>query len=129
MKTLLLIRHAKSSWDNAQLNDMLRPLNERGRRDAPDMARRLLKAAVKIDLFVSSPAKRARDTAELFIREYKRNANEIQFIPELYLASVQTFKEAIAGLDDANDSVAIFSHNPGITAFIKASPIKPSCTG
>jgi phosphohistidine phosphatase len=118
MKTLLMIRHAKSSWDGARLVDMLRPLNDRGKRDAPEMARRLLKAGVKIDLFVSSPAKRARNTAELFIREYQRNANEIQFIPDLYEASVQAFKEAVAGLDDAMDSVAIFSHNPGITAFV-----------
>ena len=120
MKTLLLIRHAKSSWDNAILRDKDRPLNERGRRDAPEMAARLVKTGIPIDRFVSSPAKRARKTAELFIREYGRKEEEILFIPELYHADVQTFYEVISALDDAYDHVAIFSHNPGLTAFINS---------
>jgi phosphohistidine phosphatase len=117
MKTLLIIRHAKSSWDNSIINDIDRPLNDRGKRDAPAMAQRLIKTNVKIDLFVSSPAKRARNTAGFFIREYGRPEKEILFIPELYHASVQTFKDTISGLDDRYGSVALFSHNPGITAF------------
>ena len=63
MKTLLIIRHAKSSWDNANLNDNDRPLNDRGKRDGPIMGARLIKAGVRIDLFVSSPAKRALQTS------------------------------------------------------------------
>jgi phosphohistidine phosphatase len=118
MKTLLIIRHAKSSWDNAIINDVDRPLNDRGKRDAPAMARRLIKTNVKIDLFVSSPAKRARNTAALFIGEYGRSEKDILFIPELYHASVQTFKDTVSGLDDKYGSVALFSHNPGITAFV-----------
>ena len=117
MKTLLIIRHAKSSWDNSIINDIDRPLNDRGKRDAPVMARRLIKTNVKIGLFVSSPAKRARSTAEFFIREYGRSEKEILFVPELYHAPVQTFRDTISRLDDRYDSVAIFSHNPGITAF------------
>src|ERR1700733_8612298 len=104
MKTLLIIRHAKSSWENAIVNDMERPLNERGRRDAPAMAQRLLQSGVRIDLFVSSPAKRARTTAELFIHEFKRQEKEILFIPELYHAPVQTFREVIINLDDRWES-------------------------
>jgi len=117
MKTLLIIRHAKSSWDNSGINDIDRPLNDRGKRDAPAMAQRLIKANVKIDLFVSSPAKRARATAETFIREFGRKEKELLLIPELYHAQVQVFKEVVAGLDDGYGSAAIFSHNPGITAF------------
>lgn len=116
MKTLLIIRHAKSSWENDN-NDFDRPLNDRGKRDAPGMAKRLMKAGIRIDLFVSSPAKRAKATAEFFAREYGRSPEEIVFIPELYHAEVQAFKDAVAVLDDRFHTVAIFSHNPGITAF------------
>jgi phosphohistidine phosphatase len=120
MKTLLIIRHAKSSWDNALVKDIDRPLNERGKRDAPVMARRLLQKDIKIGLFVSSPAKRARSTAELIIREFGRSEKEILFIPELYHAPVQTFNDTISRLDDRYDSAALFSHNPGITAFVNS---------
>jgi phosphohistidine phosphatase len=120
MKTLLIIRHAKSSWDNALVKDIDRPLNERGKRDAPVMARRLLQKDIKIGLFVSSPARRARSTAELFIREFGRSEKEILFIPELYHAPVQGFNDTIARLDDRYDSAALFSHNPGITAFVNS---------
>jgi phosphohistidine phosphatase len=117
MKTLLIIRHAKSSWDNATLNDMDRPLNDRGKRDAPVMAGRLIKAGVRIDHFISSPAKRARNTAEIFIHAYGRKEKEIQLVPQLYHAQIQDFKEIVAGLDDQHNAVALFSHNPGITSF------------
>lgn len=117
MKTLLIIRHAKSSWENAIVHDIDRPLNDRGKRDAPAMAQRLIQANINIDVFVSSPAKRARTTAEYFIREFGRPEKEILFIPELYHAPVQTFKDVLSGLDDKYASAAIFSHNPGITAF------------
>lgn len=120
MKTLLIIRHAKSSWENAIVNDMDRPLNERGRRDAPAMAQRLLRSGVRIDLFVSSPAKRARTTAELFIQEFGKERKDILFIPELYHAPVQGFRDSIMTLDDRFDSIALFSHNPGITAFVNS---------
>lgn len=120
MKTLLVIRHAKSSWENAIVNDMDRPLNERGKRDAPAMAQRLLGSGVRIDHFVSSPAKRARNTAELFIHEFGRKKEDILFIPELYHAPPQTFRDVIASLDDRFDTIALFSHNPGITAFVNS---------
>ena len=114
MKTLLLIRHAKSSWDNFTLSDFERPLNERGKTDAPRMAKRLRKN-VKIDAFISSPAKRAKKTAEFFIKEFDRDKDEIIFISSLYDASVSDFNAAIKTIDDKYDTVAIFSHNPGIT--------------
>jgi phosphohistidine phosphatase len=118
MKTLLIIRHAKSSWDNVLATDFDRSLNERGKRDAPAMAQKLLRSGVQIDLFVSSPAKRARSTAELFVQAFGREKKDILFVPELYHAPVQTFKEVIISLEDRYSNVALFSHNPGITAFV-----------
>ena len=117
MKTLLIVRHAKSSWDNASLSDIDRPLNDRGKRDAPVMAGRLIKTGVRIDLFVSSTAKRARHTAEIFLHEFGRKEKELVILQQLYHAQVQDFKEVVAGLDDRYDSAVLFSHNPGITAF------------
>jgi phosphohistidine phosphatase len=117
MKTLLIIRHAKSSWDDADMKDFDRPLNDRGRRDAPAMARRLIKDGVSIDRFVSSPAKRARQTAEFFADAYDKKHRDIQFIPDLYHATLDIFRTVVTSLDDGDGSVALFSHNPGITAF------------
>jgi len=117
MKTLLLVRHAKSSWDNITLSDFDRPLNERGKNDAPKMAKRLRKKDIKIDAFISSPAKRAKKTAEYFIKEFDRDKDEIILISSLYEASVSDFNAAIKTIDDKYKSVALFSHNPGITQF------------
>ena len=117
MKTLLLIRHAKSSWDGTSLNDFERSLNDRGKRDAPIMAQRLIDKKIVIDAFVSSPAKRAKKTAELFCTTYKRNAEEIIFVSALYHATSETIFTVIEQLDDTFTSVAIFSHNDGITEF------------
>jgi phosphohistidine phosphatase len=118
MKTLLIIRHAKSSWDTATLSDFDRPLNERGKKDAPAMAKRLLENKVTPELFIASPAKRAKKTAELFIKEFGKNENEIVFISELYHAPADLFYDIIAKFDDKYNSIAIFSHNPGITDFV-----------
>ena len=115
MKSLLLIRHAKSSWTSDALNDFDRPLNDRGKKEAPEMAKRLIKNKITIDCFVSSPARRAMKTAKLFIKEFGKNESEIILIPELYHSSVQTFFKVISGLDDNYQTAAIFSHNPGIT--------------
>jgi phosphohistidine phosphatase len=120
MKTLLLIRHAKSSWESADLADFDRPLNARGREDAPDMARRLLKRRIKPDLLVSSPAKRARKTAELFAGVIKFPPERILLLPELYEAGSRGFYEVIAGLEEKVRTLALFSHNPGITLFANA---------
>lgn len=117
MKTLLLVRHAKSSWDSPSLQDIDRPLNDRGKHDAPAMAKRLLKYDVVIDKFVSSPAKRAKRTAEYFMEVYDQKEKDLVLVPELYEASVQNFKSTVAMLDDKHKNVAIFSHNHGITEF------------
>lgn len=117
-KTLLIIRHAKSSWKANITDDFNRPLNERGLNDAPQMAERLKYKNIQIDLFVSSPANRAKTTAENFAAVFGVNKNSIQFIPALYHAPAKTFFEVISQQDDSINTLAIFSHNPGITEFV-----------
>jgi phosphohistidine phosphatase len=116
MKSLLLVRHAKSSWD-LDVDDFDRPLNHRGKHDAPAMAKRLQKKDIKIDAIVSSPAKRALATAACFADEYNIKEKDIIAIPSLYEPTVGAFYDAIKELDDDLKRVAIFSHNPGITNF------------
>jgi|SRR5664279_774923 len=120
MKTLILVRHAKSSHSLEISSDFDRPLNDRGLREASEMGRKLFKKKVLISRFVSSPALRAKTTAELFAAEYDRKMKDITFIPSLYHAEPNQFLEAISALTDDCDQVAIFSHNPGITEFASA---------
>ena len=81
------------------------------------MGKKLFKKKILIDQFVSSPATRAKTTAELFVSEYGRKLKEILFVPSLYHANSETFYEIAGKLEDALDHVAFFSHNPGITDF------------
>jgi phosphohistidine phosphatase len=120
MKQIFLIRHAKSSWNDSSVRDIDRPLNDRGREDAPDMARRLKKRDIKIDRLVSSPAKRAKQTAKLFAEELGIDKDDVLIVPDLYEANENDFLRTILGLKDKWNSVAIFSHNPGILAFAGA---------
>lgn len=117
MKTLLIIRHAKSDQSFFG-SDFERPLNERGKKDAPEMAKRVLDRNIVIDAFISSPAKRAKKTAELFCETYKKNTADIVFISGLYHAPAREFYEVIKSLDDNHNTIAIFAHNPGISYFV-----------
>jgi phosphohistidine phosphatase len=117
MKTVLLVRHAKSSWENISLSDFERPLNDRGKKNAPEMAERLLKKGIAIDAFLSSPAKRAKKTAEIFAKAYKHDKEKVIQLPALYEAQQQDFLKAIEEAPRDADSIALFSHNPGITDF------------
>ena len=119
MKTIYLIRHAKSDQSFFG-NDFERPLNERGRSDAPVMVKRLADKGITIDALVSSPATRAKQTAELFTKILQKPGDEIIFISALYHAPAETFYDTISDLPDDLDSVAIFSHNPGITYFVNS---------
>lgn len=119
MKKLFIIRHAKSD-QNFFGNDFERPLNERGKTDGPVMAKRLLEKKIKIDALVSSPAVRAKKTAELFAERLKLPKEEIILISALYHAAPEAFYEVIAALPDSLNSVAVFSHNPGITYFVNS---------
>jgi phosphohistidine phosphatase len=117
MKSVIIIRHAKSSWDQPGVEDFDRPLNDRGKEDAPKMAARLLDRKVTIDAFIASPAKRARKTASLFIKEYGGEKEDIILVPELYLAGPEAFYDAIANAPASANTIALFAHNPGITDF------------
>ncbi len=118
MKSLIIVRHAKSSWDNPAEKDFDRPLNARGLKDAPEMGRRLRSRNIPIDAFVSSTANRAWQTAVLFAEAYGQSESAIVRMPSLYHASPPAFYGAISHLDDDYRSVALFSHNPGITEFV-----------
>ena len=117
-KTLILIRHAKSDWNSGIRTDFLRTLNARGKRDAPVMGARIYAKIPVIDRFISSPATRAKTTARLFAESWQITEDQIQYIPDLYHAPVAVFKEVVTGLNDQWNTVAIFSHNPGITDFV-----------
>ncbi|MCW3075093.1 MAG: phosphohistidine phosphatase [Flaviaesturariibacter sp.] len=118
MKTLLFIRHAKSSWEDISQKDFDRPLNDRGKKDAPEMAARVKEKGIKIDLIVSSPAKRAKKTASLFAEEFGIEKGDILLVDGLYEPTKEAFETAITNLPDKADTVALFSHNPTITEFV-----------
>lgn len=118
MKTLQIMRHAKSSWDNPNLADFDRPLNSRGLRDAPFMGNVIYKNDFIPDLIVSSPAKRAKQTAVL-VKEIAEIKPPIKFIDQIYEASPNTLLKIVAELSDKDDSVLLIGHNPGLEGFIK----------
>ncbi len=120
MKELLVIRHAKSSWANLGQDDFDRPLNERGIRDAPEMARRLIESAITIDAFISSTAKRAFSTATYFAEAYHKETAAIQKKQELYHAPSERYYQVIKTINPLINTAAIFSHNPGITDFVNS---------
>ena len=120
MKSILFIRHAKSSWDSPTQKDFERPLNERGNKDAPMMAKRLLDKKVAIDVFISSPAVRALSTATYFHQAYKAKKDMLITIPVLYHASGDVFYDVIKQIDNKHNTVALFSHNPGITVMVNS---------
>lgn len=93
-------------------------MNDRGKKDAPEMAERLRQKNIRIDAFISSPAKRAKKTAELFCETLGGNKNDIIFISSLYHAPAEVFFEVIKETDNGFDTIAVFAHNPGITYFI-----------
>ena len=117
MKTVVLERHAKSDWNDPSLSDFDRPLNERGKRDAPVMAHRLLDKKVEVDAFISSPAKRAKRTAKTFAEAYKKDKEEIVYEEDLYGAGEEVFYRVIGEAKNKWDCIALFSHNPGLTDF------------
>jgi phosphohistidine phosphatase len=116
MKTVIIVRHAKSSWEAADIKDIDRPLNERGKKDAAEMAQRLLKKTLSIDAFISSPAKRAKRTAEIFANQF--NSGNIIYIDGLYHSPSSFISGIISKSDEKYNTIAIFSHNPGITEFV-----------
>lgn len=120
MKKLLLVRHAKSSWDSPTLKDFDRSLNERGEHDAAAMAKKLFDQKIVIDAFLSSTALRAISTAMYFAKAYSLPDKKIILLDELYHAPTSTFYSLIKQLDDDWETVIFFAHNPGITDMVNS---------
>src|SRR5215471_13645034 len=115
MKTLFLVRHAKSSRDDPALPDKERPLNDRGLRDAPRMGERLANQDVRPDLIMSSPAARALATAELIAKKLDYKRKDIVVDERLYAAHADELLEIVQELSDRLKDVMLFGHNPELT--------------
>jgi phosphohistidine phosphatase len=121
MKRLIVVRHAKSSWDEPSMKDIDRPLNDRGIKDAPKMAKRLKENEVYPDIVLTSTAQRALSTCEEFCKILNFPAEKIQKEKKLYHASEEGIFEILKSVPDLKDNeevVMIFGHNPGLTEFV-----------
>jgi len=115
VKELILVRHAKSSWKDPTLSDHDRPLNKRGKRDAPEMGERLAASGYDPDLIVSSSAVRALDTARSVAGKLGYPRERIAVEERLFHAGVDELLHVIWGVDDSVNRLMVFGHNPGLT--------------
>ncbi|GAB3217917.1 histidine phosphatase family protein [Algoriphagus aestuariicola] len=118
MKKIILVRHAKSAWDNPNLSDHDRPLAERGLNDAPRMAKRLKNRGIHADLLLSSSALRAKETAKIIAKELGYPKDKIILEPSLFHASPHAILKYLQSQDDRHQTVLVFGHNPGFTDLI-----------
>lgn len=118
MKKVTFIRHAKSSWGDASVPDIKRPLNSRGKHDAPLMGKVLRKKLKEPDLLISSPAKRAFRTAAKIAAAFDLEKEEIKKDRRLYMAEIDDFLEVIRELSSSYSHIFIFTHNPGVTDIV-----------
>ena len=118
MKTLFILRHAKSSWSEPDLADFERPLNDRGKRTAPFMGELMLRHGFQPSVILSSPAVRAKQTS-LSIKDAGGLSGELRFDDRIYEASPQRLRQVLSELDDAHQSAMIVGHNPGTEGFIR----------
>jgi phosphohistidine phosphatase len=114
MRYLTLIRHAKSSWKDPSLSDIDRPLNKRGRRDAPEMAARLARGGFEADLILCSPATRALATAEIFAAEIAYPFEDVAIDRRIYAADLEDIVEVITEIDAGIGSAVLIGHNPSL---------------
>jgi phosphohistidine phosphatase len=115
---LIVFRHAKSSWDEPALDDVDRPLNKRGNKNAPEMGRRLLSEGRIPDRIYASPARRARDTARLVARELGIAPNALRIEHALYPGSAEGLLAVVRSFSDDDRRVMIVGHNPALTDFV-----------
>jgi phosphohistidine phosphatase len=115
MKTLVLVRHAKSAWGDPSLADHDRPLNDRGRRDAPEMGRRIRERGITPGVILSSTAVRARTTAEAIAEELGAAAGTLTLDERLYGSSPETILDVVAELDDDLTTALVVAHDPGMS--------------
>ena len=118
MKTLLLMRHAKSSWKDASLPDHQRPLNKRGKRDAPRMGKYLQEQDILLDAILCSTAVRARATAEGLLQEYTFEG-EVSYFDDLYQTDPETIISVLNQLPDGINTTMVIGHNPGMDDFLE----------
>lgn len=118
MKTLLLMRHGKSSWKDESLEDYERPLKKRGKKDSKKMAKVLIENDLIPDLILSSSATRARETVEI-VAEALEFQNRIVFYDELYMGEPRDIIHALNHLTDDYNTVMIVGHNPGLEAYLQ----------
>lgn len=124
MKTLYLLRHAKSSWDHPELSDLERPLNERGKRDAPRMGKWLTQHIKAPDLVLCSPSVRTLATISKVGHELGLKGDDYKIDRRLYLASPRTLREIVRAAPDTIETLMLLGHNPGLTEF--ANQLCPS---
>ena len=125
---LTLIRHAKSSREDPALADHERPLNERGRAAAPEMARRGREAGWKPDLILVSSAVRTSETAGFFRKEFGLADRQVQTVPGLYLAPADALLEIVRSIPGRARDVLLIAHNPGLEDFaslLAGEPVTP----
>jgi phosphohistidine phosphatase len=115
MKRLTLVRHAKSSWKDSELADFDRPLAKRGKKDAPDMGERLASRALRPEIIISSPAKRARQTVKLIARKLELPEERLILEAKVYEAEPGVLLEVVRGLDERWEHALLVGHNPGLT--------------
>ncbi len=118
MKTLYILRHAKSSWSEPDLADFDRPLNDRGKSAGPFMGELIALKGYAPSIILCSPAARARQTVEL-VKESSGMEAEILFDDRIYEASPQALRQVVSEIDDSHSSVMVVGHNPGTEGFIR----------
>lgn len=118
MKFLYLIRHAKSSWKDITLDDFDRPLNSRGKENAPFMAKKLKHLEEKPDLILASPSKRTKCTAEIFAKIFEYH-KPIEYEEKIYESNLITLKNVIQNIPDKYQTVFLFGHNPSLNLFVE----------
>lgn len=118
MKTIFILRHAKSSWEDASLADFERPLNERGLKAATFMGELMREKEFRPSIILSSPALRAKRTAEL-LKESSGLAVGIRLDHRIYEASPQSLRQVVSELENSIDAAMLVGHNPGIEGFIR----------
>jgi phosphohistidine phosphatase len=118
MKTLILMRHAKSSWKDHDLSDFERPLKKRGKKDAQMMAKVLVDKELLPQKLLASSAKRARRTAEIIIEETKADF-PVEYLDQLYMAEVSVFFDLLNAVPDELERVMIIGHNPSLESLVQ----------
>lgn len=118
MKTLLLMRHAKSSWKHPELPDQDRPLNKRGEKDAPHMGKYIREKELVPQLILASPAKRVTQTVDEMLKKMNFKG-KVEYVNSLYLAEPAAYLSTLQSVDDKYERVMVVGHNPGLEGLLQ----------